>query len=119
MTSPGLSCGTNEYALPSFGQNPSVLPGRPLLLRPTGPPHWPQKRCDSGTSATAMSAAAGSRSGTCGTATRLAPSRPRATVRVGSLAPPMLSPAVLLSLAVPPCADVPPAAAGLAGAGAL
>jgi hypothetical protein len=74
-----------------LGQKPSVRPGRPSRLRPAGSPQLPQKRCDSGTFGSFSTALAGSRSGTGGTSTRLAPSRPRPAERLREC--PVLRPA--------------------------
>ena len=60
-------------------QKPSVRPGRSPRARPTGAPQSEreQNRLRSGTSALSSTIARGSGRGTCGTATRPAPSRAR------------------------------------------
>ncbi|GAA2457123.1 hypothetical protein GCM10010191_90960 [Actinomadura vinacea] len=60
-----------------LGQNPSVRPGRPSLLRPTGPPQLLQYRLCSATCGFGSTAEDGSRYGTRGTSTSPAPSMPR------------------------------------------
>jgi hypothetical protein len=69
--------GLKEYRVRQFGQNPSVMPGLPSRGCPTGWPQLPQNRRLSGTRGSASTAAAGLTSGTGGTSTRPAPSRPR------------------------------------------
>ncbi len=60
-------------------QKPSVRPGLPSRLRPTGSPHV-QKRFDSGTLGSSSTAAAGSGLGIGSISTRPAPSRCRGDV---------------------------------------
>src|SRR5215467_26714 len=98
-TSPGCSDGSKLNRVPSREQNPPVRPAVPSRPRPTGSPQLPQKRCDSGTDGSLRMEAAGSRRVTAGTATRPAPSRPRAVVR------PLVVPAVN---GRPPLTDDPP-----------
>ena len=64
-----------ENSWPHVGQKPSVRPGRPSLLRPTGPPHLEQVRLSSATSGFFMTTLAASTSGTGGIVVRPAPSR--------------------------------------------
>jgi hypothetical protein len=66
----------NENGVRHFGQKPCVRPGLPSRLRPTGDPHEGQKRFDSGTSATVITAERGSATGVDGTDVMPAPSRP-------------------------------------------
>jgi hypothetical protein len=69
--------GLKEYLVRQFGQNPSVMPGRPSRDWPTGWPQLPQNRRLSGTRGSARIAAAGLSASTGGTSTRPAPSLPR------------------------------------------
>ena len=64
-----------ENSWPHVGQKPSVRPGRPSLLRPTGLPHLAQVRLSSGTSGFFITTLAASTSGTGGIVVRPAPSR--------------------------------------------
>ncbi|GAB3501323.1 hypothetical protein GCM10027575_02490 [Phytohabitans suffuscus] len=63
--------------MPQLGQNPSLRPGLPSRPRPTGSSHLLQKRRDSETLGSRMTAVAGSRSGTRGSSMSPAPSPPR------------------------------------------
>src|SRR5262249_5705410 len=82
-----------------------------LRLRPTGSPHLPQYRWDSGTAGSACTALAGSRSGTGGTTTRLAPSPPRPAVRLRLERPePVDRPASPAPVGAPPPTLTPAAA---------
>ncbi len=63
------------------GQNPSARPGRPSRERPTGEPHFAQKRRSSGTCGFARIALLGSIGGTLGIVVSPAPRRaPRSRV---------------------------------------
>ena len=68
----------NEKGVPSFGQKPSVRPGRPSRLRPTGSLQWAQNRLSSGICGSASTIDAGSGTVAAGIVTRPAPSLPAA-----------------------------------------
>ena len=77
---PGVSEARNENGAPHERQNPSVRPGRPLRVRPTGSSQREQKRRCSATVGSAITAVGGSRAGMGGMSTMPAPRRPRLTV---------------------------------------
>src|ERR1700753_4241025 len=78
-TSPGVSCGREEYGLPQYGHQPSDCASSTLLSflldRPTGRPQFQQNRFDSGTTGLGINASSGSMSGTRGISTRPPPRR--------------------------------------------
>lgn len=67
--------------VPQVAHSPSVSPGSPSRERPTSAPQLLQNRLFSLTTGSLSTAAAGSLTGTTGTSTRPAPSRPRPDVR--------------------------------------
>src|SRR5580693_4226183 len=123
--SPRSSLGLKENREPQFRQNPSVSPGRPSWLRPTGWSQWPQKRLFSGTCGSESTALAGSRYGTGGISSSPAPSLPLETrpllCRERVVRPPVPDARLLLAVGwEPEGADAGPdaedPAAGTAGA---
>jgi hypothetical protein len=116
----------NEYFARQLGQKPSVLPGRPLRLRPTAVPHDGQKRFSSATSATVITAERASAIGAAGTVVMPAPRRAWATRRAPAVRLVRVEPVRLVPIGVDPrrCDPVlvlaaPPAAADAADAAAL
>ena len=88
----GASEARNENGAPQAAQNPSVRPGCPSRLRPTGSSHRAQKRRCSATVGSVITAVAGSRAGTGGMSTIPAPRRPCGDVIVPRLGADLASP---------------------------